>query len=223
MKCPRCKIEMVEYIQQLHDLYDFFDLNHLDWACSECQTVYPAQNTLKISKPPARRSTLGGRHMIDYGRGLTNIDLKTDIRYGVIPLHIVGQAWYEDAKPVYSKPHCPHCGNVLKKIPSEYVKGVCPHCKKQFESYDDDECQQLIGWRYDEKGYQAHQSDDSTDVWVTKSPYFTYCGHCSPCAPGAGYLTSEGDVKTYCFGHNWFESGKAPYRVYSVKTGKEVD
>lgn len=36
------------------------------------------------------------------------------------------------------------------------------------------------------------------------------------CAEAAGY------PKAYCFGHDWFEGGKAPYPVYSVETGEEV-
>jgi len=27
----------------------------------------------------------------------------------------------------------------------------------------------------------------------------------------------------YCFGHDWFEDGKAPYPVYSVETGELVE
>ena len=39
---------------------------------------------------------------------------------------------------------------------------------------------------------------------------------------GAGYLLSEGNVKSYCFSHNWFNEGKAPYKVFEVATHKEV-
>lgn len=39
---------------------------------------------------------------------------------------------------------------------------------------------------------------------------------------GAGYLLSDGNVKSYCFGLDWFEEGKAPYKVFEVATHKEV-
>ena len=38
---------------------------------------------------------------IDYGNRKTNIDLETGIRFGVIPMHEVTQAWCDDAEPVY--------------------------------------------------------------------------------------------------------------------------
>ena len=62
------------------------------------------------------------------------------------------------------------------------------------------------------------------DIFITKSPYYTTCTFCSPCAPNAGDLSHpvDGGVKAYCFGHDWFEEGKAPYPVFSVKTGEEI-
>lgn len=30
------------------------------------------------------------------------------------------------------------------------------------------------------------------------------------------------DLKAYCLGHEWFESGKAPYRVFRVSDNSEV-
>ena len=65
-----------------------------------------------------------------------------------------------------------------------------------------------------------------------RSPYVAFGPFCSPCVPGA--VTLHGDVETACqyddetgirayaFGHDWFEDGVAPYRVYSVATGFEV-
>jgi hypothetical protein len=60
---------------------------------------------------------------------------------------------------------------------------------------------------------------------VTDSPFYTFAQFCSPCVPGAGNLDNAMDegVKTYCLGHDWFESGKAPYPVYSVTSGELVD
>lgn len=33
---------------------------------------------------------------------------------------------------------------------------------------------------------------------------------------------ATGFPKCFCFGHDWFEDGKAPYRVFNVQTGEEV-
>ncbi len=79
-----------------------------------------------------------------------------------------------------------------------------------------------VGFSYYGDGLAAEQPFDDPDIFITKSPYYTLCQFCSPCAPGAGYLMDRGTVKAYCFGHDWFEGGKAPYPVYDVKTGRKV-
>lgn len=48
---------------------------------------------------------------IDYGLGVTNIDLQTGIRYGVINQHEVLQAWCDSSEADYGEPHCGRCGN----------------------------------------------------------------------------------------------------------------
>lgn len=100
---------------------------------------------------------------------------------------------------------------------------VCPSCEyiTGADGLDFQETEP-IGFTYDSEGYQAFQSYDDPDIFVTKSPYYTLAQFCSPCAPGAGYLMDRGTVKAYCFGHDWFEGGTAPYPVYDVKTGKRV-
>ena len=134
---------------------------------------------------------------IDYGRGVTNIDAETGIRYGVIPMNAVLQAWADSAEPNYGE-------EVLDR---EDLDGVEPY------SYD-----------YEGDGYIANQSDDN-DIFITKSPYYTYAQYCSPCAPGACYLLNpcKDGERAYCFGHDWFEDGKAPYPVFDVKTGHVVN
>jgi hypothetical protein len=110
-----------------------------------------------------------------------------------------------------------------------------------------------VGWYMEEEGLYASCGEDG-DIFITKSPYFTYAQFCSPCAPGAIYLMTPfvnywensgtgqkginspenypndyktkaenaGFAKGYCFGHDWFEGGKAPYPVFSVETGELV-
>jgi hypothetical protein len=60
------------------------------------------------------------------------------------------------------------------------------------------------------------------DIFITKSPYYTVCGFCSPCAPGAGYLTDKSeDCAAFCFGPDWFD-GPVPYLIYRVSDGMLV-
>ena len=154
---------------------------------------------------------------IDYGGGITNINLTTGIRYGVIPMHEVTQAWCDGSTPDYGTPCCPDCGTELAEDASE-----CPGCGAECdvsECYGDEP----LSHTYDKEGYKAVGGSDG-DIFVIESPYYTRAAFCSPCAPGACYLTDpdpDGE-RAYCFGHDWFDDGVAPYPVYEVTTGKEV-
>ena len=83
------------------------------------------------------------------------------------------------------------------------------------------------GWNYEGEGYQLTDCLDS-DVMVIGSPYYTYGPFCSPCVPGGvslpvdGPLGADWDARAYCLGHDWFESGVAPYPVYSVATNELI-
>ena len=158
--------------------------------------------------------------MIDYGNGLTNIDHKTGIRYGVIHHNEVGESWYEDSEAQYDY-YCPYCGEYLKK---GSVAKRCPACYVKIDSDRDFDCIETSFFNYKGKGIRASQSGDDCDIFITLSPYYTLCSYCSPCAPGAGYIMSQNPdgIKAYCFGHDWFEDGKAPHKVFSVKTDEEV-
>lgn len=153
---------------------------------------------------------------IDYGRGMTNIDHKTRIRFGVIPAHAVEYFW-EDAQPVYFY-ICPVCG----KDWGEEQHDICPKCKEEIDE-SAFWAWEANHWEIKNKDYFIHTDSDGTDIWVEKSPYYTHCQFCSPCAPGAGYIlnTVEDGPKAYCLGHDFFEDG-APYPVFDVLTGKEV-
>jgi hypothetical protein len=139
---------------------------------------------------------------LDYGRGLTNIDPETKIRYGIISLNAVMQAWCDSSEPHYS----------------------CKSCEEDEETCEAD-CEPS-SWYIDDGEYQAETCFDGTEIMITKSPYFTGGNYCSPCAPGAISLDEAGlgpcDDKAYCFNHDWFEGERAPYRVFLVATGKEV-
>lgn len=161
---------------------------------------------------------------IDYGRGITNIDLYTGIRYGVIPLHYITDEWCESAEAVYGDACCPKCGIAIKES-CEYEDLPdnkdfhCEDCRKSFwshEVYGDDP----IAWVFDSDECKATQSVDSCDIFVIKSPYYTKAAFCSPCAPGACYLPSphEDGERAYCFHPDWFDESvqACPYPVYLV-------
>lgn len=183
---------------------------------------------------------------IDYSNG-ANIDTDTGIHYGVIPVIDVIQAWDESSEAVYNDPICPECqadlvdsrflGGEDDDEEENWVEKdwCCESCEKSFWS-DEVFPDTPSGWKLQEEGYDAFQEGDDTDIFITMSPYYTYAQYCSPCAPGAGHLGSplrledgetleqyearalaEGWPKTYCFGDDWFDGGKAPYPVFKVK------
>lgn len=160
---------------------------------------------------------------IDYGMGKTNINPKTNIHYGVIHQDEVLQAWADSSKGHYIF-YCPCCGNELK---NGYDAKRCGHCHKSIDPDMDFMEIEPVSHFYKGDGYICEQSYDDPDIFIIKSPYFTYAQFCSPCAPGACYLMNPLDEpnennKCYCFGHSWFEDERAPYPVYSVKTSKRI-
>lgn len=188
---------------------------------------------------------------IDYGMGTANVDKANGIRYGVISQNSVAQALSDsDLEYDYGDPTCPKCGNVATdsaELPEESEEWEiadhacsdygCKECKYIFDSSEafGDEPN---GWSYSADGYELTDCLDN-DVFVLKSPFYTFAPFCSPCVPGAGNLDSAetafrrqkenhidspelAGVKTYCLGHDWFEEREAPYPVFSVETGAEV-
>jgi hypothetical protein len=172
---------------------------------------------------------------IDYGLGRTNINHVTGIRYGVIAQGSVLQAWADSSEPDYGPATCPKCGNEALEYNEEKHKAfehsssgacadyACETCEIYFEA-----CEafgeEALAWNYAGDGYECSSAFDNTEIFVTASPFYTFAQFCSPCAPGAGNLDSpiEDGAKTYCFGHDWFEEGRAPYPVFSVETGQEI-
>lgn len=158
---------------------------------------------------------------IDYGNGATNVDKEIGIRYGVISQYEVLQAWTESSEPFYDDDEYSHATDEEREL----IEDAEP-----------------ISFVFNDDGYDCEAGEDG-DIFIIKSPYFTYCQFCSPCAPGAGYLMNwykgkevddegilykkyakhAGFPKAYCFGHDWFEGEKAPYPVFDVKTGELVE
>lgn len=172
---------------------------------------------------------------IDYGMGQTNIDRTNGIRYGVISIHSLHEWAHESFEADYGPPSCPKCGGDASEPDGDvdepyerYSRGcddyACDSCRIVFDSADAYPDEPAGGFVLDDGEYSA-QLDSYNDVFLVRSPYFTRAQFCSPCAPGACHLdnpTEEGE-RAYCFGHDWFEDGIAPYPVYSVATGEQVN
>ena len=112
---------------------------------------------------------------------------------------------------------------------------ACLHCARSFNS-DDAYGEEPLAFNLDDGEYVATQGGDDCDIFILKSPYYTYGPFCSPCAPGAVYLPDGEDVlsggsKAYCFAPDWFgppilsgeetgehcgEETSCPYRVFRV-------
>ena len=151
-----------------------------------------------------------------------NTDPKTGIHYGVISQHQVLQVWADSSEANYGKPEeavkCP-CGEVYYPTKADEWGNniICAHCGEEF-NLELPDCAEPISFFVDDGEYSAECGEDG-DIFITKSPYYTRCRLCSPCAPNAGYLLSPDPlgVKTYCFDKDWFEDEKAPYPIYPVK------
>lgn len=178
---------------------------------------------------------------IDYGMGLANVDTSNGIRTGVIPVGSLADWALDEFQPVYPDPTCPHCGNAVTDVDIDdetqfgpagrfehygkectFPEYACEHCEKLL-AQDDCIADEPSGHEHDSDGTRAIL-DSYNDVFITLSPYFTRAQFCSPCAPGACHLSHPMDngERAYCFGHEWYESKKAPYPVYAVATGEPV-
>lgn len=182
---------------------------------------------------------------IDYaGRfSAVNRDANTGIRYGVISTGSLTEWFWESVENDYGQATCPKCGNPTSETTAETAESREDYEQYRSRGCDDyacDECHLLLssddcfsdessGWSIDDGTIKAINCLDS-DTMVIASPYYTYAKFCSPCVPGACSMDSSldlGDVdattaKSYCFGHDWFDGGQAPYPVYSVESGKQV-
>ena len=168
---------------------------------------------------------------IDYSLGTANRDPTTGIHFGVIHAHAVGMFWYEDSTADYGPPRCPKCGEEVKKQPEDWtgqddpgLPYFCADCQYAFDS-DEAFGEDPVAYYLDDGEYRAEQHGGDCDIFVMQSPYYTRATFCSPCAPGACSLSSpcEDGARAYCFGHEWFEDGVAPYPVYLVVDDTTVE
>ncbi len=130
----------------------------------------------------------------------------------------------------------------------DYGCESCEHILDSSDVFGDE----LLGWSVDDGEYKMVDCLDSAVMvlWSPYYTFAPFCSPCVPGAgnldganngaiitsleaskggnlPGVteddryALLQSRG-VKTYCVGHDWFENGRAPYPVFSIATGEEV-
>lgn len=166
---------------------------------------------------------------IDYGRGVSNRDPETGIRYGVIAQNSVNPDAFDDVWQ--------NARDLTYEQAKADAEAACERDGTEFDedSFNDEYSMCDCGerdWLYESDGYKLTNCLVS-DVFVLASPYYTYAQFCSPCVPGACNLDSPlerdevnestaEDNRAYCLGHDYFDGGRAPYPVYSVATGELV-
>jgi ribosomal protein L37AE/L43A len=143
-----------------------------------------------------------------------NIDPKNGIHYGVISQHKILQTWADSSEALYIY-HCPKCSEVLKR---KSEAKVCSKCHYRIQEHDFDMMEPSVFF-YCKEGYWIEQRFDDPDIFVLKSPYYTKCRLCSPCAPNAGDLSAYQmlGTRTYCLDKSWFENDVAPYPVFLTR------
>jgi len=153
---------------------------------------------------------------------LSNQDDK-GFHFGVIPknnLFNCAETFYENAKDM-------SYAEVIDKI-QEAITGLSDYLDEgtiedmvatATENFDENYQSDNAKLVYEFDGYILQSSNDDTDLFVIKSPFYTLAKPCSPCAPGAGDLSSieNGNLKTYCLDESWFdEENPCPYEYFEV-------
>jgi hypothetical protein len=161
---------------------------------------------------------------------MTNFDEKTGIHYGVIAQNSLNseafQEVFDRAVDLNFEEYVEGLRCEIRDFLEDKVreKHIVSLTEDVFDVLQDAILESYGGektsWEYSDEDYEL-QDCLETNVMVTKSPYYTFCRKCSPCVPNAGDLDNPMDegVKTYCLGPEFFDDEKAPYSVYSVKTG----
>lgn len=180
---------------------------------------------------------------------MSNYDEKTGIRYGVIsphsisswslndiydqgtdPIYESGKKEFEDGLKEVIREYCDNNANLDIADNDINIDSIMDQWNDNYSGNDSGIMD------YSDSEYDLHVSGDNFGIFVMRSPYYTYCRGCSPCAPGAGDLDSpiEKDPEyplsgmTLCLGPEWFDkdndqySRKIPYRVFRVSDDTEV-
>ena len=109
---------------------------------------------------------------IDYGLGRTNRDPETGIRFGVIPMDDVTQAWADSSESDYGSPSCEECGNEAVQIDElPFDLDACKTIRReQTKWYSSREVDILA--------VPEEYQDDYGEEWKDEGRDFA-CPHCS--------------------------------------------
>jgi len=165
---------------------------------------------------------------IDYGFGQTNIDFSNGIRYGVIPVNNLGEgSWDTIVSDGVDVDYEETIENIKYQL-SAAIKSVLEDYSTSFDAkeiaesivydleFEHESTGDCVRYSYKDDAVEFHTTSDGS-IFVTKSKYYALTSFCSPCAPGAGDLTSEGVLMTYCLGPDWFdEHNPMPYECFAV-------
>ncbi len=168
---------------------------------------------------------------IDYGMGKTNIDKETGIRYGFIYANNVSDFAIDEIVQEGDDLSYRSWRKELTESLEEAIKCAIEnygHYEKDMVDIDSIVSQveyQGEGgtYEYSKDGINLSFDTDDSGIFILKSDYYTLCSLCSPCAPGAGFITEEGSYKAYCLPPDWFDDiNKMPYRCFRVDNNEEV-
>lgn len=187
---------------------------------------------------------MSNRYGIDYGKGLTNVDQKTGIRYGVIAKHRVHECFWEKVLEEASAKRSDeihdgavevikrHLMQAMRELDIEIDDAILDGMAEEVVNYsavenaiseDGEILSGTVDIEIDDVEYTVQF--DETDFSIIKSPYYTHGVFCSPCAPGAVSLTAHYGMvsedtnapRAYCLGAHCFENDEAPYKIYRVR------
>jgi hypothetical protein len=170
---------------------------------------------------------------IDYSNGRANVDVKNGIHYGVINSNKLGEGAWDD---VYANGENLDYSDAMEELKQNLSRSIKSVLEDYSSSFDADEIAESI---IEDLDFDVESTGDCTryfykddkvefnvcsdgDIFVTKSKFYSLSCYCSPCAPGAGSLGSEGSVKTYCLGPDWYSKTDVPYRIFDVENGCEL-
>jgi hypothetical protein len=161
---------------------------------------------------------------------LTNMNTETGIHFGVIPkndLWNCAEEFFDYAEDVSYNDllqEIMDAVNSLNDIVDEKtIQEMIELAQNDMNENYNNDCAQL---HYEQNGYILEANNDDCDLFIIKSPYWTWAPQCSQCTPGAGYLPDadeDASLRTYCLGPEWFENEQAPYKCHNVDPSDTID
>ena len=153
---------------------------------------------------------------IDYGMGRTNIDHATGIRYGVIHLNDTAYGWEEcevSGTDLDYQEWRENGINAILSAMSDYGidRDMAENAFDDMDlPYESDGC---IRYEVETDDYHL-QTDSYGDCFILRSKWVALRDFCSPCAPGACHLQTDGNVPCYCLGPELFDDDcPMPYQA----------